>query len=271
MTRFVSKLVAVTFAALIASATGYVHGVDLEKLPDLSAVQDKTRGIGDDERDAYFQLLDHAAHGNAETQWAEAEQNLREFQKRFYENQNRARAKDPSLPQYAFSLYADLLKKPQIYRGQLLPLEGHIRRLEKMPLLDGDEDLGTAYQTYLFTDDSRTHPYIIVCREVPPGMPQGGDVQEDVAVAGYFFKIYAYDAQDAARIAPLLLAKRLEWFPRQPAEPIIPPLWGGIAATAVLLILVAVIWRIAAKDRHVRRERLRKMADSAEPFSPPEG
>jgi hypothetical protein len=262
----------VIFATLVSLNGAHVARADEPDvgLPDLDVVLDKTRGIGDDERDAYFQLLDHAAQGDYKQQFALAERNLAIFEQRFYDNQKQALKAGPNLPRYRFSLYADLLKDPQAYRGQLLPLRGHVRRLEEMRLIDGDDDLGVAYQAYLFTDDSRTHPYIVVSREVPPGMPRGGDILEEVAVAGYFFKIYAYDAQDAVRIAPLLIAQRLEWFPRREAGPFVSPFWGGLAATGALLILVTLLWRIAAKDRRVRQERLRKMADTAAPFSPPE-
>ena len=102
----------------------------------------RTRGIGDDERDAYFQLLDYAARGDYKRQLALAERNYVKFEKRFYDNQKLALEKNPKQTRYRFSLYADLLKDPQAYRGQLLPLRGHVRRLEKMPLIDGDVDLG---------------------------------------------------------------------------------------------------------------------------------
>lgn len=263
-------------AMLISLAPGltsvYLAGAEVapEGLPELSSVQDKTRGIGDDERDAYFQLLKYAADGDYKQQQAVAEKNLANFEQQFYDNQKLALEKDPNGPRYRFSLYADMLKNPQAYRGQLVPLQGHVRRVEEMPIVDGDVDLGVAFQAYLFTEDSRTHPYIIVCREVPPGMPRGGDVLEEVAVTGYFFKLYAYDAQDAVRIAPLLIAQRIEWFPRQEAAPVISPFWGSVVATLALLILIAFLWRITAKDRRIRQERLRKMADDAPPFSPPE-
>lgn len=239
-------------------------------LPELGSVQDKTRGIGDEERDAYFQLLDYAAGGDYKQQKAVAEKNLANFEQQFYDNQKLALKKAPNSPRYRFSLYADMLKNPQAYRGRLVPLRGHVRRVEEMPLVDGDVDLGVAFQAYLFTEDSRTHPYIIVCREVPPGMPRGGDVLEEVAVTGYFFKLYAYDAQDAVRVAPLLIAQQIEWFPRQEAAPVLSPFWGSLVAAVALLILVAFLWRITAKDRRIRQERLRKMADDAAPFSPPE-
>jgi len=236
------------------------------EFPDLSAVQDRTRGIRDEERDAYFQLLDYAAAGNPEAQAAAAARNLTGFEQEFREEQERARAKNPELPRYRYSLYADLLKNPQRYRGELLTLSGHIRRLEKMPLIDGDEDRGVAFQSYLFTEDSRSHPYIIVTREVADGMPRG-NVLEEATVTGYFLKIYAYDAQDAARVAPLILAGRLQWRPREKPAPLIPTVWGIVIAGGVVLILVLLLARIAVKDRQVRLAHQKKIAESAEPFS----
>ncbi len=244
-------------------ATGELQ-FDVDLLAD---VEDRTRGIRDSERDAYFQVLQYAESGDNQRQQEAARVNLKEFERQFEAQQKQVIEKNPKQPRYRFSLYADLLNHPQNYRGKLLTLRGHIRRLEEMPLIDGERDLGIAYQAYLFTEDSRTHPYIIICRSVPPEMPRGGDVMEEVEVTGYFFKIYAYDAQDTARVAPLVIAQRLNWFPQEESKPLVSPLLGSVIAGAVLLILVLILWRISIKDRQVREEQLRKMAEHHEPFS----
>ena len=87
-----------------------------------------------------------------------------------------------------------------------------------------------------------------------------------MAVTGYFFKIYAYDAQDAARVAPLMIAQRLEWFPRQAAQPLVDPLLGALAVTAVLLILIVGIWRITSRDRRAREVSRQKLAEQTGPI-----
>lgn len=232
----------------------------------LQDVQDRTRGIREEERDAYFQTLEHAAKADYEQQQNLARKNLAAFEKDFELKQAQAVAKNPSQPRYRYSLYAHLLKQSEQYRGKLITLRGHIRRLEEMPLADGDGDAGVAYQSYLFTDDSRTHPYIIVSRNVPDGIPRGGDLNEEVALTGYFFKIYAYDAQDTARVAPLIITGRLQWFPRAPVKPLMNPLTGAFIAIGALLILIVLLWRITAGDRRARQARQEKMAKLAGPI-----
>lgn len=232
----------------------------------LVPVKDRTRGIRREENDAYFQVLEHAERTDYGRQQAQARNNLTEFERRFLENQQQAIAENPQQPRYRYSLYADLLKHPQQYRGELLSLRGHIRRLEEMPLTDGEREMGTAYQAYLFTEDSRTHPYILVCRHVPQEMPRGGGLIEEVSITGYFFKIYAYDAQDAARVAPLVLAQRLEWLPRQATQPLIDPLIGALAVTFVLLILFVGIWRISSRDRRAMQASRQKLAGQTGPI-----
>ncbi len=233
----------------------------------LDGVQDRTRGIRGQERDAYFRLLDHADRVSLDRQRKAARSNIARFQHQFETEQREALKQDPSRTRYRYSLYPELLRIPEEYRGKSITLRGRVRRLEEMPLADGEQDRGTAYQAYLFTDDSRTHPYIIVCRHVPPEMPRGGDILEEVEVTGYFFKIYAYDAQDTSRVAPLFIAQRIEWFPRQAPQPIISPILGAIVAAVALLIIITLLWKISRKDRRIREQRLDQMADEAEPFS----
>jgi hypothetical protein len=269
---FVPLLLLTAFARQADSADTATSLHDhLEPADSLFAgVQDRTRGIRDAEREAYFRVLEFAEQKDNNRLREAAQQNLADFENQFYVAQQKAAAKNPGQPHYRFSLYAGLLNDPAAYRGKLLTLRGHIRRLEEMPLMDGDRDLGTAYQAYLFTDDSRTHPYIVVCRFVPPEMPRGGDIAEEVEVTGYFFKIYAYDAQDTARVAPLIIAQRLNWFPHQANLPLISPLLGGVLAAAAILMLIVVLWRISAKDRRIRETRLWKLAEETESFSLPE-
>ena len=44
----------------------------------------------------------------------------------------------------------------------------------------------------VFTEDSQNRPLVFCVRELPPGMPTGGDLREPIRVAGFFFKSWRY-------------------------------------------------------------------------------
>jgi hypothetical protein len=91
-------------------------------------------------------------------------------------------------------------------------------------------------------------PIVIYALETPPGFPaladkdlgqQATELNESVEVTGYFFKNWAYQAQDHTRLAPLLLAKAPVWRPAVAPHRELPP--AGAVIAAVLVSIVAAI------------------------------
>ena len=94
----------------------------------------------------------------------------------------------------------------------------------------------------------------------------GDNILERVAVTGYFFKLYGYEARDTTRLAPLILASRLEWFPgeTETEQEVSPVLYAAVAGT-VLIALVVILWlikRTAYKNRQFRKSFLQHVQDS---------
>lgn len=67
-----------------------------------------------------------------------------------------------------------------------------------------------------------TYPIVCCMRELPPGMPFGERIAEDVDITGFAFKRYRYPLSDAAaepggeppsQESPLLVGKRMSWVP----------------------------------------------------------
>ncbi|MBX3438972.1 MAG: hypothetical protein KF861_15885, partial [Planctomycetaceae bacterium] len=157
-----------------------------------------------------------------------------------------------------------LMQAPQEYRGELLSVEGDLRRLT--PLAANDESgFDTLYEGWLFTRDSGTNPYRIVLTQVPDGVPIGEtiDPPTPVRVVGYFFKRYGYASQGGQHVAPLLLAKTLHPLPR----PVTLPTDGDSLKTAMGAFVAVVIAGIVAlgawfflSDRRFRSSRLQRLA-----------
>jgi hypothetical protein len=130
-------------------------------------------------------------------------------------------------------------------------------------------------------------PICVYALETPPGFPAIKDkdrdrattpLEVDVEFTGYFFKRWAYRAQDGLRIAPLVLAKAPRWTPPPPSlaapapsSPLTTAMYLlGVAAVAVTILLIAYWqgqWRSAKRrayetspDRY--HERLKELEEN---------
>lgn len=228
-----------------------------ELAPSLfNEVEDKVReGISDDEKALYYYVLKHLRETSLEEQKQAAEFNLQQRRselKTFREH-----------PELELPLFPDLFNNTKRWKGRLVTLTGRVRKLMHYPASEDNQyGINTLYEAWLFTDDSQQNPVVVICTEVPPalkeGLPQGTDVIDNVTVTGYLFKMYLYSAQDTTRIAPLILAKELEWSPRVVDEK------GGqlfvqILAGVFVILLAGVgiaVWKNGQKDKAFREKRL---------------
>lgn len=219
-------------------------------------VQDKALGgVLDDEETLYYYVLNHLQETSLQDQKQAAEfnlQNRRSELKTFREH-----------PELKLPLFPDIFKNMKRWKGRLVTLTGRVRKLVHYPASEDNKfGIKTLYEAWMFTDDSQQNPVVVICTEVPPalknGLPEGTDVIDHVTVTGYVFKMYLYSAQDTSRIAPLILAQRLEWTPPQTDET------GGqlfvvILGTTFILLMAGVgfmLWRNNQRDKEFREKRL---------------
>jgi hypothetical protein len=222
-------------------------------------VKDLTRGISDAEREPYYRVLAHCRPLDPGLLHEAGRQTANDAANSF-------RA-DPRNRGRTFSQFADIVQHPDRYRGKPITLHGYIQRLETMDAGENDEGLTTLHQAYLFTGDSLQNPYVVVCVEIPAGIPRPtkGNPTNDIFVTGYFFKLWSYEAERGRWAAPLVLAKTLEWRPG-------PVPWSartgvrismGIGLAILLLGLVAVVFKQRRDDRRFRQEQTRHESASA--------
>jgi hypothetical protein len=144
--------------------------------------------------------------------------------------------------------FAKLWNDPEKYRGELVYLKGYLRGLR--PVKPTDEryfnpvQLETLYDGYLVTEDSRPNSFVVVVPRVADGMPTSMNIIENVSFAGYFFKLWSYEAADgSARAAPLLVGQIVSWTPAPRYEQA-GQLSTFLAAAFILLVVMVggAIW-----------------------------
>jgi len=157
----------------------YFPGVNPEYL---ARVRDDTVLRGGSEHDAFFHLLEILNKESAET-----------------------------LEKSATPVtFVQLFKQSDEYRGELVSMEGSLRRAFKLPAARNDYGITDYYQTWFWPHD-KDFPVVIYFLHLPEGFPLGMEIHEEVSVVGFYFKRWAYPAQDDIRTAPLLLAKEPTW------------------------------------------------------------
>lgn len=107
--------------------------------------------------------------------------------------------------------FAMLMLDANRFRGELLTIEGDLRRLNRMAATSEESTVDEAFEAWLFTADSGLNPYRVVLTSLPEGISPGVDLNPPIRsrLTGYFFKRYSYATANDFHTAPLLLAKTL--------------------------------------------------------------
>jgi hypothetical protein len=157
--------------------------------------------------------------------------------------------------------FAHLFEEPDKYRGELIHIEGRLKRLRRFdaPKLAGKDGVPQLFEGWLFTDTSFNNPYCVIASELSPGVHVGEELDTRVKFDGYFFKRYRYKAAYGRFYdAPLLIGRELS--PAGPASPpseetssfahlLLPAFLGVLGTTAALA--VGLTWWFRRGDRRV--------------------
>jgi hypothetical protein len=161
-----------------------------------------------------------------------------------------------------------LYRQPEEYRGKLVTVEGSVRLGYHRPAPRNIYGIEGYYILWLKPSGSNS-PIVVYALEVPEGFPdirqmesegEKPELEEPVAVTGFFFKRWAYRAQDSTRLAPLVLAKTVSWEPApRSGKPAVQ--LPGAGRWAIMLGLplafgIAFALLVYAYTRHSRRTPL---------------
>ncbi|QDT62943.1 hypothetical protein [Calycomorphotria hydatis] len=216
--------------------------------PQMWNVVQGRKGLLSTERELYYDVLEHVQQANPGElrQSAESYCALR-------------RERDPKYSQlserdYPFPTFVDVFQHPDAYYGRPVELTGHARRIVRYPAGTNEFGIETLYETWLFTDDSQNNPAVVISTSLPEGVEPGDDLQLPISMVGYFFKIYAYDAKDSRRIAPLFLASTITPLKTPPSD--LPTNWLAGGLLVLLAVVIVWVWSVRKSDRHEKRAPL---------------
>jgi len=152
--------------------------------------------------------------------------------------------------------FAQLFGQPRSYRGRLVHLSGTIRRLQRVEAPPNAQGISSYWQAWIEPDGGPAAPIVLYFLSVPAEMPHGMRVSEAVDVTGYFFKRWAYQASDAVRIAPLVMAREPHWRRRTGGASGSHAAGGGaLVAMAALGVVVLLFLRWGGGPKRPRSSR----------------
>jgi len=115
--------------------------------------------------------------------------------------------------------FTALYERPSDYRGDLVHMEGRLKKLEPFHTKRADdllwnEGIKKTYEAWIFPEES-TNPICVVFSELPAGIEPSpkNDFRVDYGIEcdAYFFKIYRYPVEESGkkkyRDAPLFLGR----------------------------------------------------------------
>lgn len=157
--------------------------------------------------------------------------------------------------------FAHLFEEASKHRGEVVHVEGQLRRLRKFdaPPLPAKEGVPILYEGWVFGDTSFGNPYCVVISEVPVQIEPSEKLDLRVACDAYFFKRYRYKAGDGWRDAPLLIGRTLSLTVQPEAaggresdfSDVLFPMLFGLAALT-LGLCVGLTWWFRRADRRIR-------------------
>ena len=146
--------------------------------------------------------------------------------------------------------YAQLIQQPDVYRGRAVTLHGTALREEPIAARENDAGIDGYHRLWIAPDGGGRFPFVVYCLQLPETFPRGDRLHEPVVATGLFFKNWSYAYDGGMGLAPVVLARTVDWTPapaktsRQRGG---PSGWQGAAAAigvvAAALVLAGYLWR----------------------------
>lgn len=149
--------------------------------------------------------------------------------------------------------FAQLFEQPDSFRGRRVRFEGTIRRLQEVASPANDAGVERTWQAWVEPAGGPPTPIVVYFLDIPEGTPTGMRVDVPVVVEGVFFKRWAYQASDAIRLAPLVMAVSPRPAPRIETGRGTSPLAGWALLSMVCLVAVTAAALRLASPRAARR------------------
>ena len=138
----------------------------------------------------------------------------------------------------------ELMSQPEFYRGQPVKVEGWVRSALRSEVSETSElGISQKYTMWIRPKETKQGPYCVYAHQLPEDFPeltdQFQDLNEQVAIEGYFFKIRTYvanDKQKSVLTSPVIVASAMTRI--APIEYASPHSWQPSRLTLIIAFLL---------------------------------
>jgi hypothetical protein len=147
-----------------------------------------------------------------------------------------------SAKENAHVTFGHLWTDPARYRGRVIPIEGLLKRLRRIPATKPlqNEGISEVYEGWVYGPTRGSTPFCIIFTTLPEGVKPAEDLSLRVSFCGYFLKKMRYRAVDGDRETPLLIGPTI-YLPKDDSAPS-----GPISRTAILAVVAVLATVVAA-------------------------
>ena len=160
--------------------------------------------------------------------------------------------------------YVQLFSQPAEFRGELVKLRGTARWAYRLKSQSTWLDTENYVVLGILPNDGSNAPLVVYCSDVPHRFPtigpadsngRGTVLDEDLEVAGFFFKRWLHRSQEGTTLSPLVLGKVITWQATADTAPASTPshpppsmIWSSVLAMMILAALIAgAVYRNSSK------------------------
>lgn len=176
--------------------------------------------------------------------------------------------------------FAHMYEQTDKYRGKVIPVKGHLRRLRKFDAPDRLQQSGIKYiyEGWIAVPTYRTHPVCVLFPLLPDSLKPAENMDRWVEFYGYLINRYKYRSGRGDLDTPLLIGPTVIPAPQPPAPggEIVTPkiLYGlvGFIVSVALAVIVLNLWfrrgdrKVRAHLENLQAERAIEALSNPEPF-----
>ena len=116
-------------------------------------------------------------------------------------------ARDLATQSHRDLFFTHFWERPERYRGVPVHVEGTALRILSYEVNPALAPKGRIYEAWVYTDENRAFPYVLVFEAPPANLVIGPDLHVRINFDGYFLKLLGYRAGDTFRAAPMLVGR----------------------------------------------------------------
>ena len=161
-------------------------------------------------------------------------------------------------------MFRELIQRPNKFRGKLVTVELTVRQAFRRDDLSPNAPAGfdKIYELRGWPTANDGWIYYVITPDLPPGFPEGAQIQQTVRVYGYFFRVLGYHPgkakPDAKPVPAPLIIGRVEWVPApvptaNPGEATMS--YIVLAVGGAILLCVVGYWFVEAGAKRASRSR----------------